>query len=128
MLLNQIKYKIEEIDGIRCSVVDTGASPERVQFLKTLLEYNGYTVKTKADAKKDESAPDTFTVAVTDILLNVVIALYARRLKNPRGIVVSPACWNQFPEVKDRFYWDYRPKTSSAEENLNLRPWEFRSV
>ena len=45
MALNKGKHIVEEIDGVRCSVVEKGVSPERMEFLKKLLEINKYTVK-----------------------------------------------------------------------------------
>lgn len=35
---------VEEINAVRCSIVEKNVSPERVAFLKKLLEHNGYTV------------------------------------------------------------------------------------
>jgi hypothetical protein len=43
MPINQ-NHLFEELDGVKCSIVEKNASPVRVEFLKNLLEYNGYTV------------------------------------------------------------------------------------
>jgi hypothetical protein len=43
MPINQ-NHLFEELDGVKCSIVEKNASKERVEFLKNLLEYNGYTV------------------------------------------------------------------------------------
>ncbi len=43
MPINQ-NHLFEELDGVKCSIVEKNASNERVEFLKNLLEYNGYTV------------------------------------------------------------------------------------
>ena len=32
------KHIVEEIDGVRCTIVEKGAEPARVEFLKKLLE------------------------------------------------------------------------------------------
>lgn len=37
---------VEEINGVRCAIVEKNVSPERVEFLKKLLEHNKYTVIT----------------------------------------------------------------------------------
>ena len=37
-------HVVEEIGGMRCSIVEKNVSPERVEFLKKLLEHNGYAV------------------------------------------------------------------------------------
>ena len=43
MALNK-NHEYEELDGVRCGIVEKNVKPERVAFLKALLEYNGYTV------------------------------------------------------------------------------------
>ena len=35
---------VEDLNGVRCAVVEKNVSPERTEFLKKLLEHNGYTV------------------------------------------------------------------------------------
>ena len=90
MPLNKGKHLVEEIDGVRCTVVEKGISPERAQFLKNLLELNGYKVKTATDTD-----PATIKIAVTDILFNPIIDVYERRLKSPSGKKVTPAYWLQ---------------------------------
>lgn len=90
MPLNKGKHLVEEIDGVRCTVVEKGISPERAQFLKNILELNGYQVKTSADTD-----PATIKIAVTDILFNPIIDVYERRLKSPSGKKVTPAYWLQ---------------------------------
>ncbi len=42
--LNKEASVIEELNGVRCAIVEKNVSPERVEFLKKLLEHNGYTV------------------------------------------------------------------------------------
>ena len=90
MPLNKGKHLVEEIDGVRCTVVEKGISPERAQFFKNILELNGYQVKTSADTD-----PATIKIAVTDILFNPIIDVYERRLKSPSGKKVTPAYWLQ---------------------------------
>ena len=43
MPINQ-NHIAEELDGMKCSVVEKNAPKARVAFLKNLLEYNGYIV------------------------------------------------------------------------------------
>ncbi len=43
MALNK-NHEFEELDGVKCGIVEKNVKPERVAFLKNLLEYNGYTV------------------------------------------------------------------------------------
>lgn len=90
MALNKGKHIIEEIDGVRCSLVEKGVSPERAEFLKKLLELNKYNVKIAANGE-----PETFKIGVTDMLFNPVVDVYKRSLKSPSGKKVTPAYWLQ---------------------------------
>lgn len=106
MALNKGKHIVEEIDGVRCSVVEKGVSPERMEFLKKLLEINKYTVKI---ATEGESG--TFNVGVTDTLFNTVVDVYKRNLKSPSGKRVTPAYWLQksVNETENEVnYWTYK--------------------
>lgn len=105
MALNKGKHLVEEIDGIRCTVVEKGITPERAKFLKKILEQNGYEVKTAVE-------PDTETIklGVTDILFNPVIDVYERRLKSPSGKKITPAYWLQESDKETEAevnYWDF---------------------
>jgi hypothetical protein len=103
MALNKGKHLVEEIDGTRCSVVEKAVSPERTEFLKKLLERNGYTVKIAS-----EGETGTFKIGVTDLLFNPVIDVYKRRLKSLTGKKVTPAYWLQQSDQeteKEVNYW-----------------------
>jgi hypothetical protein len=43
MAINK-NHEFEELNGIKCAIVEKNASAERVTFLKQLLEFNRYTV------------------------------------------------------------------------------------
>jgi hypothetical protein len=43
MAINK-NHEFEELNGIKCSIVEKNVSKERTQFLKELLEFNKYTV------------------------------------------------------------------------------------
>lgn len=43
MAINK-NHEFEELDGIKCGIVEKNALQERVEFLKKLLEFNHYTV------------------------------------------------------------------------------------
>jgi hypothetical protein len=97
------KHLVEEIDGVRCTVVEKGITPERAEFLKKLLNLNGYEVKTATDTDLG-----TTKLGVTDILFNPVIDVYERRLKSPSGKKITPAYWLQqsFEETEAEVnYW-----------------------
>jgi hypothetical protein len=106
MPLNKGKHLVEEIDGARCSVVEKGVSPERAEFLKKLLELNGYTVKAA-----QEGETETFKIGVTDLLFNPVVDVYKRNLKSFTGHKVTPAYWLQESDKETEAevnYWTYK--------------------
>lgn len=130
--LNKEGHIIKEINGMRCSIVEEDVSLERTEFLKKLLEFNGYEVviaqtppPPAKPAPKPTLGPDgqplpvpppppplpvpnTFTVAVPNIGFHPMLAVYERSLYTPEGKVVSIAYWNQEPEKPGEFYWERR--------------------
>lgn len=124
MAINK-NHEFEELNGIKCAIVEKNVSPERVAFLKNLLQFNGYEVvvaaspppkaapapKPAAPANGDaqaasESAPPppppppaTFTVGVTDVTFNPINAIFGRALHTPDKHVVTLAYWQQKEEV-----------------------------
>ena len=112
MAINK-NHEFEELDGIKCAIVEKNASAERVAFLKSLLETNRYTVvvvaspppKAAPAPKPAEGeaapvpetpvAPATFTVGVTDVTFNPTNAIFGRLLRTADGHVVTLAYWQQ---------------------------------
>lgn len=107
MAINK-NHEFEELNGVKCGIVEREVSPARLQFLKSLLEYNAYTVitvpspppKAAAADPSGSSAPalpveETFTVGVTDYTFNPINAVFGRLLKAPDGKVVTLAYWKQ---------------------------------
>lgn len=99
------KHIIKEIEGIRCTVIESGISEIRMNFLKNLLVHNGYIVKVDKEVKKDESLPDTYIIGVTSIVFNPVIAVYQRMLRDFEGHIVTPAYWKQHSDKSKGWYW-----------------------
>lgn len=112
MAINK-NHEFEELDGVKCAIVEKNASPERARFLKDLLEWNQYTVvvvpgappKTapappsvptgEAVAPPPPPPPTLLTVGVTDVTFNPVNAVFGRLLKTKDGRVVTLAYWQQ---------------------------------
>ena len=101
----QAKHIVDEIDGVRCTIVEKGATAQRVEFLKTLLTFNNFEVLSSEDKREDETVAPTFTIGVTDLVFNPVIAVYQLRLKTPEGGNVSPAYWDQKTTQAIDQYW-----------------------
>lgn len=108
MAINQ-NHISEEINGVKCAVVEKNVSESRVAFLKTLLEANGFAVHfTESPPPKGvtpEAAaelPKSYTVGVADVRFNPINAIFGRLLKTPTGKVVTLAYWQQAePEPDD---------------------------
>jgi hypothetical protein len=105
MALSKGKHNIAEIEGLRCSVVETGVSEDRADFLKNLIVFNGYVVKMEKEKAKDGSELSSFVIGVTDLLFNPMIVVYEKKLFRKDGKTVTPAYWNQWPEQDDIPYW-----------------------
>ena len=105
MSLNKGKHNVGEVDGVRCTIVETGISKERADFLKELLEINGYEVKIQEEISDPPTNPKKFTLGVTDIIFNPVIVVYQKKLVRKDGRKVTPAYWNQTGEEENIPYW-----------------------
>jgi hypothetical protein len=105
MPLNKGKHTIAEIEGTRCSVVESGLQESRALFLKEILEYNGLTVKWEKEKAKDGTPLETYILGVTDLLFNPVIRVYQQKLRRKDGHIVNPAYWNQWKSDPDIPYY-----------------------
>jgi hypothetical protein len=105
MALNNAKHIVGEIDGIRCTIVESGVSLERAAFLSDLLSFNNLEVKELKEKPATEGEEQKYTIGVTDLLFNPVFAVYERRLKTREGGIVSPGYWLQECQDCDPQYW-----------------------
>ena len=116
MAINK-NHEFEELDGVKCGIVEKNVQQERADFLKDLLTFNGYNVvvvsspppksaPVVAPKEGDEPAPfveavavsTTFNVGVTDYTFNSINAIFGRLLKTKNGNVVTQAFWYQKEE------------------------------
>jgi hypothetical protein len=127
MAINK-NHEFEDLGTSKCAIVEKNASPERVQFLKTLLEFNKYeVVVVDSPAPKaapaapvaapvegealapapapaapiEPPAPTTFTIGVTDLCFNATNAIFGRQLKTTDGHIVSLAYWQEKESVSN---------------------------
>jgi len=105
MPLNKGKHIVKEVDGVRCTIVESGSTKERADFLKDLLQFNGYDVKIQEEVSDPPADQKTYTIGVTDIIFNPVIAVYQKSLKTKDGKKVTPAYWDQSGMNKNIPYW-----------------------
>jgi hypothetical protein len=125
MALNA-NHTFEDLEGVKCTIIEKNCEPSRVAFLKALFEHNGLAVviakspPPKAAAKPaapaaegapppppPPPAPETFTIGVTDVSFSPVNAIYNRELKTQEGVTVTPAYWKQedFKSRPEKWYW-----------------------
>jgi hypothetical protein len=105
MSITNAKHIVAEIDGTRCTIVETGASVERAAFLSDLLSFNNLEVKELQEPAAEEGGEPLFTIGVTDLMFNPVFAIYERQLKTREGAFVTPGYWNQECVDCDTRYW-----------------------
>ena len=121
MAINK-NHEFEELDGVKCGIVEKNVPPERVEFLKKILVYNKFTVVVVPSPPPKVAAapvvktiegeetpvvaepapvipPETFTVGVTDYTFNTINAIFGRLLDTPDGHVVTMAYWQQKENV-----------------------------
>jgi hypothetical protein len=123
MALNK-NHEFEELDGVKCGIVEKNVAPDRVRFLKDILEYNRFTVVVVTSPPPKAAAPvakaegedtlvpeklleglepsrSSFTVGVTDYTFNAINAIFGRLLKAKNGQVVTLAYWQQKENVSN---------------------------
>ena len=126
MAINK-NHEFEDLGTSKCAIVEKNASPKRVQFLKTLLEFNKYevvvidspapkaapaapvAVPVEGEAPAPPApaapapppAPTTFTIGVTDLCFNATNAIFGRQLKTTDGHIVSLAYWQEKESVSN---------------------------
>jgi hypothetical protein len=127
MAINK-NHEFEDLGTSKCAIVEKNASAERVQFLKTLLEFNKYEVvvvdspapkaapaapvaaPVEGEAPAAPAAPaapiappapTTFTIGVTDLCFNATNAIFGRQLKTTDGHIVSLAYWQEKESVSN---------------------------
>lgn len=111
MGINNVKHTIGDIDGVRCTIVESGVTIDRAAFLTDLLGVNNLEVKEMILPPENEGDVPRYTIGVTDIVFNPVFAIYERRLKTREGALVTPAYWKQECIDCDPKYWIRRKKS-----------------
>jgi hypothetical protein len=100
------KHMFGEIGDQRVTFVEKKIGVERLEFLKKLLEFNGFEVIVEEEKRKTEEEPQLFTIGVTDMVFNPTVYVFQRRLKTLDGKrVVNQDYWNQKSEDANPSYW-----------------------
>src|SRR5690242_4781986 len=121
MAINK-NHEFEELNGVKCAIVEKNATQQRVDFLKPLLEYNKFTViivaapppkvasvpatptitegaEAAMPVTPPPPAPELFTIGVTDVMFNPTNAIFGRLLRTPDGHIVTLGYWQQKEKV-----------------------------
>jgi hypothetical protein len=141
MAINK-NHEFEDLNGVKCSIVERNVSPGRAAFLKDLLEINGFEVITVTPEPKPAAPvatapppdgalpaeaippvpvvaepPTVFTVGVTNVMFNPVNAIFGRLLKTRDGHVVTLAYWEQQEnEAQDEIPYFENPNSYPVNE------------
>ena len=99
------KHSFGSIGETRVTFVEKGVEETRRDFLKKLLELNGFEVIIEEDKRKTEEEPQLYTVAVTDMVFNPTIWVYERKLRTFDGHKVTPDYWEQRTLDTNPRYW-----------------------
>lgn len=110
MGINNAKHIVSEIDGTRCTIIESGITLERAAFLTDLLQFNNLEVKELVTSSENEGEEPTYTIGVTDLVFNPVFAIYECLLKTREGSYVTPGYWRQECTDCDPRYWIRRRK------------------
>ncbi|MEN8789636.1 MAG: hypothetical protein ABF295_08995 [Flavobacteriaceae bacterium] len=104
------KHLFGSLDETRVTFVEKKVGEDRAEFLKQLLEHNGFEVLLQEEKRATEEDPLSYTVAVTDMVFNPTIWIYQRRLETFDGRKVTPDYWHQRSEDTAPQYWKTRNK------------------
>jgi len=100
------KHMFGSIGEQRVTFVEKKITVERLDFLKQLLEVNGFEVLVDEDKRKSEEDPQLYTIGVTDMVFNPTVYIFQRRLKTLDGNhIVNQEYWNQISEDPKPQYW-----------------------
>lgn len=99
------KHSFGSIGETRVTFVEKSVDEGRKDFLKQLLEHNGFEVILDEEKKKAEEDPQLYTVAVTDMVFNPTIWIFERILKTLDGHKVTQDYWFQRTTETNPQYW-----------------------
>jgi hypothetical protein len=105
MAINNAKHIVNEIDGVRCTIIETGVTLDRVAFLRELLEFNNLEVKEMQEPSETPGNEAKYTLGVTDLVFNPVFSIYECKLRLRNGKYVTPGYWKQECTECDTRYW-----------------------
>lgn len=100
------KHLFGSIEDTRVTFVEKKINENRKDFLKKLLEHNGFEVVIQEEKRLSEDEPQLYTVAVTDMVFNPTIWVFQRKLRTFDGHKVTQDYWNQQTADTHPQYWN----------------------
>ncbi|MCX8473276.1 MAG: hypothetical protein ORN85_06465 [Sediminibacterium sp.] len=103
MAINK-NHEVEEINGVRCAIVEKEITYKRCEFLRKILDENNYKVyiqnmntAAKLNNIEDSSTPENllYKIGVDDLSFNVINAIFGRLLKDSYKNPITLEFWNQ---------------------------------
>ncbi|MCF6240816.1 MAG: hypothetical protein L3J74_05660 [Bacteroidales bacterium] len=101
-----VKHDFGKIGEDLVTFVERGVNKERMNFLKDLLEFNGFDVIVQEVEPTEEGAEKSYNIAVNDLVFNPVIWVYDRKLRTPDGHIVNEDYWMQRNDDFRPQYWE----------------------
>lgn len=100
------KHAFGSIEDQRVTFVEKKIEVARKDFLKELLEFNGFEVVIQEEKRKNEEEPQLYTVGVTDMAFHPTIWVFERKLLTLDGKhKVNQDYWNQISQDTKPQYW-----------------------
>lgn len=107
MAINK-NHEFEEINGIKCSIVEKNISKNRALFLLEILHFNKYEVEINPQINTAEENV-LFTVGVTNLLFNATNAIFGRLLRNKENEIVTLDFWKEKTEtIENKPYYQQK--------------------
>ncbi len=101
-----VKHDFGKIGENLVTFVEREVNAQRMNFLKDLLEYNGFEVIIEEIESSEEGSEKSYNVAVNDLVFNPVIWVYDRKLRTPDGHIVNEDYWMQRNSNFRPQYWE----------------------
>jgi len=101
-----VKHDFGKIGEDLVTFVEREVNAQRMNFLKDLLEYNGFEVIIEEHEPAEEGGEKSYNVAVNDLVFNPVIWVYDRKLRTPDGHIVNEDYWMQRNTNFRPQYWE----------------------
>lgn len=93
MAINK-NHEFEEINGVKCAIVEKNITKQRAIFLQEILIQNKYEVYISPDLNSTNE-DEKYTLGVSNLLFNATNAIFGRLLKTNDNSVITLPYWKQ---------------------------------